>query len=130
MDRERFEVLLDAYGGDFQRWPADARAGGEAFAAQDAEAAVLLREAQALDRALSLAGDAPDTSALMARILAAAPRRRAAFDTRAALALAACAVFGIVLGYGGGMLAPLADQDDGYFTAAFEAPFDDDGDEG
>jgi hypothetical protein len=46
------------------------------------------------------------------------------------LALAACAVFGIVLGYGGGMLAPLADQDDGYFTAAFEAPFDDDGDDG
>lgn len=130
MDRERFEVLLDAYGADFRRWPTDKRAAGEAFAAQDAGASGLLREAQALDRALKLAADAPDTSALASRILAAAPRRRAAFDTRAALALAACAVFGIVLGYGGGMLAPLADQDDGYFTAAFEAPFDDDGDEG
>jgi ferric-dicitrate binding protein FerR (iron transport regulator) len=130
MDRERFEVLLDAYGADFQRWPAEARAAGEAFAAQNAEAAALLREAQALDRALGLAADAPDTSALAARILADAPRRRTAFNTRAALALAACAVFGVVLGYGGGMLAPLADQDDGYFTAAFEAPFGDDGDEG
>jgi ferric-dicitrate binding protein FerR (iron transport regulator) len=130
MDRERFEVLLDAYGADFRRWPEDSRAAGEAFTAQDAEAASLLREAQALDRALSLADDAPDTSALASRILATAPRRRSAFDTRAALALAACAVFGVVLGYGGGMLAPLADRDDGYFTAAFEAPFGDDGDEG
>ncbi|QGZ95571.1 hypothetical protein [Terricaulis silvestris] len=130
MDRERFEVLLDAYGADFRRWPDDERAAGEAFAAQDAGAAAMLNAARALDRALSLAGGAPDTSALAARILATAPRRSAAFDTRAALALAACAVFGIVLGYGGGMLAPLADQDDGYFTAAFEAPFGDDGDEG
>jgi hypothetical protein len=130
MDRERFEVLLGAYGADFQRWPADARAAGEAFAAQNADATALLWEAQALDRTLNLAADAPDTSTLAARILANAPSRRAAFDTRAALALAACAVFGIVLGYGGGMLAPLADQDDGYFTAAFEAPFGDDGDEG
>jgi hypothetical protein len=130
MDRERFEVLLDAYGADFQRWPADARAAGEAFAAANGDAAALLRDAATLDRALDLAADTPDASALASRILASAPRRRAAFDTRAALALAACAVFGIVLGYGGGMLAPLADQDDGYFTAAFEAPFDDDGDEG
>jgi hypothetical protein len=130
MDRERFEVLLDAYGTDFRRWPANARAAGEAFAAQDAGAAASLREAQALDRALDLVANTPNTSALVSRILAAAPRRRAGFETRAALALAACAVFGIVLGYGGGMLAPLADQDDGYFTAAFEAPFDDDGDEG
>lgn len=130
MDRERFEVLLDAYGADFRRWPADARAAGEAFAAQDAAAGALLREAQALDRALDLAAGAPDTSALASRILAATPRKRVAVDTRAALALAACAVFGVVMGYGGGMLAPLADQDDGYFTAAFEAPFGDDGDEG
>jgi ferric-dicitrate binding protein FerR (iron transport regulator) len=130
MDRERFEHLLDVYGADFQRWPAEERAAGEACAAQSAEAAAMLRDAQMLDRALRLAAEAPDTSALAARILANAPRRRAAFDTRAALALAACAVFGIVLGYGGGMLAPLADQDDGYFTAAFEAPFGDDGDEG
>ena len=130
MDRERFEVLLHAYGADFSRWPDDARAAGEAFAAHNAEAQSLLRETQALDRALGLAAGAPDTSVLAARILAATPRRRAAFDTRAALALAACAVFGVVLGYGGGMLAPLADQDDGYFTAAFEAPFGDDGEEG
>lgn len=130
MDRERFEVLLDAYGADFRRWPADARAAGEAFAAANADAAGLWREAQALDRALNLAADAPDTGALASRILATAPRGRAGFDARAALALAACAVFGVVLGYGGGMLAPLADQDDGYFAATFEAPFAEIGDEG
>ena len=39
-----------------------------------------------------------------------------------ALALAACAVFGVILGYGGGLFAPLADQDDSYFDVAFEAP--------
>jgi hypothetical protein len=130
MDRERFEHLLDAYGADFRRWPVDERAPGEAYAAESAAAAALLAEARALDGALSLAGDAPDASALVARILTSVPRRRAGFDTRAALALAACAVFGVVLGYGGGMLAPLADQDDGFFTAAFEPPFPDDGDEG
>lgn len=130
MDRERFEVLLDAYGADFRRWPADARGAGEALAAQDAGVGALLRDAQSLDRTLDLAAGAPDTSTLASRILAAAPRRRAPFDTRAAMALAACAVFGVVLGYGGGMRAPLADQDDGYFAAAFEAPFAEIGDEG
>ena len=33
------------------------------------------------------------------------------------------AVFGVVLGYGGGLLAPTAPEDDSYFAMAFEAPF-------
>jgi hypothetical protein len=125
MDRERFAYLLDAYGGDFKRWPAEARASGAAFAAQDAEAAALLAEARRLDAALDQGREsvapAPD---LTARILAQAPRQqRSAFDRRALIALAACAVFGVVLGYGGGLLAPAPVEDDAYFNMAFEAPF-------
>ena len=123
MDRERFNHLLEAYGGDFRRWPAEERAGAAVFVAQDVEAAAALKETQALDRVFDQATAGPgDTSQLAARILAHAPRAQPWFDRRAVLALAACAVFGVVLGYGGGLLAP-ADADDAYFAAAFEAPF-------
>jgi hypothetical protein len=129
MDRERFEYLLEAYGADFARWPAEERAAGEVYAAQNPEAtASALRDAKSVDRALDQARPLPDTASLAARILATAPKaRRAVFDRRAALALAACAVFGVLLGYGGGLLTPLADDDDGYFADAFAAPFGDEG---
>ncbi len=125
MDRERFETLLDAYGADFRRWPPETRADAAAYAARDAEAAALIAEARKLDAVLSVVSDAPAPSAnLAARILAQAPRaQRGAFDRRAMFALAACAVFGVVLGYGGGLLAPSPSEDDAYFTMAFEAPF-------
>jgi hypothetical protein len=123
MDRERFDHLLAAYGGDVSRWPAEERAAAAAFAAGNAEASAALKEAQALDAALNAArNDVGDTSALAARILATAPRAKPWLDRRAMLALAACAVFGVLLGYGGGRLAPAADEDDAFFSAAFEAP--------
>jgi hypothetical protein len=122
MDRERFDYLLAAYGGDFDRWPAETRASASALVARDLAAAAALKEAQALDRVLDQLGDDDgEASALAARVLAQAPRAQAWLDRRAMLALAACAVFGIMLGYGGGMLAP-SDVDDAYFSAAFEAP--------
>lgn len=129
MDRERFAHLLEAYGGDFKRWPAQERALGAAFAAQDAQAAALLAEARALDTALDAAReDAAPSPELAARILAQAPQPRPrAFDRRALIALAACAVFGVVIGYGGGLLAPAPQEDEAYFTMAFEAPFGDEG---
>lgn len=130
MDRERFAYLLDAYGADFRRWPAEARAQAAAFAAQDAEAAALIGEARKLDAVLDGARDEAGPSAdLAARILAAAPRaQRPAFDRRAMLALAACAVFCVLIGYGGGLLAPAPAEDDSYFSMAFEAPsFEDEG---
>lgn len=125
MDRERFEALLDAYGADFHRWPAETRAAAASYAAQSADAAALLDEARKLDAVLDTARATPAPSPdLVARILAQAPRpQRAAFDRRAMFALAACAVFGVVLGYGGGLLAPPAPEDDSYFAMAFEAPF-------
>jgi hypothetical protein len=122
MDRERFEHLLAAYGGDFRRWPAEERAAAAVVVAQDAGVAAAVADAQALDRALDQArSETGDTSALAARILAQGPRAHPWLDRRAMLALAACAVLGIVLGYGGGLLAP-AEIDDAYFAAAFEAP--------
>jgi hypothetical protein len=123
MNRERFEHLLEAYGADFARWPVDERDAAAAFAAAHAdELGSVMNEARALDAALAGASaPALDTSLLAARILKARPQRRV-FDARAALALAACAVFGVMLGYGGGLFTPLADQDEGYFDLAFEAP--------
>ncbi|MBL8545651.1 MAG: hypothetical protein JNL81_04260 [Hyphomonadaceae bacterium] len=131
MDRERFVALLDAYGADFRRWPAEARAAAAAFAAQNADVEALLAEARGLDAVLGLVRDQGAPSGeLTARILSRIPRtQRPAFDRRALFALAACAVFGVVLGYGGGLLAPTPTEDDVYFSMAFEAPsaFEDEG---
>lgn len=123
MDRARFEYLLEAYGAELSRWPANERAAAAVFLAQNGDGlAEALATARALDAQLDEARAVPDTAALAARILATAPRPARMFNARAALALAACAVLGLVLGYGGGRLAPLADEDDGYFATAFEAP--------
>lgn len=125
MNRERFDQLLAAYGADFRRWPAEARAEGEAFAAHGDEVADAIRAARALDGALDAGGASVAPSpALASRILAAAPKQRLRtdFDRRAGWALAACALLGVMLGFGGGMLAPVADSDDSYFSAAFAAP--------
>jgi hypothetical protein len=71
-----FERLLEVYGSDRTRWPAEARAGAGHLVARDRAARRLLVEAEALDRALeraplpSLALEA----ALADRITAAAPR--------------------------------------------------------
>lgn len=124
MNRDRFEHLLEAYGGDFRRWPEAERAAGEAFAAANADTSVLLAEARTLDAALDdWRDEAPEPELLARRILAKAPKRASGGGVmRIGWALAACAVFGVVLGYGGGMLAPVADGDDAYFVMAFEAP--------
>ena len=129
MNRERFEQIVAAYGADPRRWPEAERADAEAFAAVDPDVASVVAGEAGLDRVLDHAGLTPETSALAARILAQRPRPVRAFDARAIIALAACAVFGVIIGYSGGQFAPLADTDDYYFSAAFEAPLFD-GDEG
>ncbi|MBO0765496.1 MAG: hypothetical protein J2P50_13030, partial [Hyphomicrobiaceae bacterium] len=50
-----FEGLLDIYGADRTRWPADARAAAAHLAARDVDACQLLAEAKALDRVLQSA---------------------------------------------------------------------------
>jgi hypothetical protein len=122
MNRERFDHLLEAYGGDFKRWPAEERVAAAEYVAQNPDAAAALEAAKALDEALDHAREEQiDTSGLAARVLAQGPRAEPWLSKRGMLALAACAVFGVVLGYGGGLLAP-ANADDAYFAAAFEAP--------
>lgn len=131
MDRARFEHLVGAYGADFARWPAAERQAGEAFAdAHPDEVSALLAEARRLDALLAYArGDTPNVTALSARILVGAPQSLQGFGVGARWALAACALLGVVAGYGGGLLAPPAgDADDSYFAMAFEAPAP--GDEG
>lgn len=132
MDRERFTHLLEAYGAEFGRWPEAERKAAAAFAAAHAETiAAALGEARALDAALAAtAAPAAEAPELLARRILRQRPRRAAMGPRAAAALAACAVFGALLGYGGGLMAPMADADDSYFAMAFEAPQATTGDEG
>jgi len=124
MDRTRFEELAQAYGADLRRWPAAEQAAAAAYAAANAAAAeAALAEAGALDRALEAAREPEaDSPALAQRILAAAPTPPA-FDRRAIYALAACALAGVLIGYGGGLLAPTPEFDDSYFAWAFEPPY-------
>lgn len=135
MDRARFEDLLAAYGADFQRWPEDVRVAGEAFAhAHAAEVEPMLRDARGLDRALDLATTRGEAAPelLVRRILKHAPKAQMrGFDRRAIMALAACAVFGVIVGYSGGLFAPPPSVDESYFSAAFAAPWESGpGDEG
>lgn len=68
-----FENILDTFGGDPARWPAEKRAGLESLARTDADGARLLREARALDAVLTHASGPPvgNTSVLADRIAAA-----------------------------------------------------------
>lgn len=135
MNRERFEQLLDAYGADPERWPSAERAEGGAYAAAHAdEVAGLLAEARGLDAVMDNARETlkPDP-ARVAAIVAKAPKPASGVPQVARWALAACAVLGVTLGYGGGLMAPtaVAEDDAYYLSTAFEAPFAiDDGDEG
>jgi len=68
-----FENVLDTFGGNSARWPAEKRERLISLAASDAEARRLLREAKALDTVLAHAAGPPvgDTKALADRIAAA-----------------------------------------------------------
>ncbi len=68
-----FENVLDTFGGNPARWPANKRERLMSLAASDAEAQRLLREAKALDSVLAHAAGPPvgDTKALADRIAAA-----------------------------------------------------------
>ncbi len=75
-DREALERLLDIHGADRTRWPARERLRFAGVISDDAEAAGLVAEAQALDRLLDMAprASAADIDALKERIVAAALR--------------------------------------------------------
>jgi hypothetical protein len=71
-----FERLLEVYGGDRTRWPAEDRAAAAQLVARDGKARQLLAEAEGLDRVLERAPLPPlaAEAALADRIVAAAQR--------------------------------------------------------
>jgi hypothetical protein len=116
MDRSRFEAILEAYGARPERWPEAERAEAEAFARAHPELAPAVAEAERLDALLDSGLNSGPKSGLeapqgmellSARILAAYGKVSPLKSNRGwVLALAACAVFGVMLGFGGGLLAP------------------------
>jgi hypothetical protein len=105
MTTERFLALLAAYGAEPRRWPEAERAAALAFlASAPAEVRATHAEASALDAALGDERDAPVPELLARRILRGAPRDLPRL-MRPAVAMAACALIGVVLGFGGARLA-------------------------
>ena len=103
MKAERLHELADAYGADLRRWPASERAFAESLIAADPSLKAVLDEAAALDALLDAAPKPVPSSAMIARILAAAPRAKsrlgkAIWYLGAGWAAAACA--GVVAGVG------------------------------
>lgn len=103
MKAERLHELADAYGADLRRWPASERAFAESLIAADPSLKAVLDEAAALDALLDAAPKPVPSAALIARILAAAPRAKsrlgkAIWYLGAGWAAAACA--GVVAGVG------------------------------
>ena len=111
IDETRVRAILAAYGAEPARWPETERQAVRAFlSTHGARVADAAAEACEIDAALSLA-PAPEAPSedLSARVLATAPgsnvvplrqRRIGGFDLRAVGALAACALIGVVLGFG------------------------------
>lgn len=113
MDLARFRAMLEAYGANPERWPHDERPAAEVFAAQHASMiAPMLAEAVALDAALSETPrlQTPSYDLLAKRVLKRRPLPES-LDRRALMALAACAIFGVLVGFGGALLAPAGDFD-------------------
>ena len=108
MDLARLAEILDAYGADPRRWPADEHAAVEALIAGSPEAATMREDAAALDMLMDLSTAPAPSPELMARVLAA--REPADADGwlsflwpfgpvwQPASAMAAAAVLGIVIG--------------------------------
>jgi len=113
----QFEALIDAYGAEARRWPADRRAGAEALLERSAAARALRADAARLDGLIAAASVEPAPAHLVGRVLAAAPRPRANRTASAAgwiaragaglwkpaMGLAIAAMLGIALG---GVVSP------------------------
>jgi hypothetical protein len=76
MDQARFAQILEAYGGEPDRWPAAERSAAEAFGASSAEARALWAQARRLDSLLDAWSPAAASAGLTARIAASAPSSR------------------------------------------------------
>lgn len=72
MTRERFVQLVETYGSDLRTWPHPEREDGAEFMTQSAEAKLIWREAQTLDRLLQESAPEPAADWLVDRIVSRA----------------------------------------------------------
>jgi hypothetical protein len=73
MNQDRFQQMIDAFGGEPARWPAADRAAAELYLAALPDARAALAEAHALDQALDAWVSPSVSAALREQILARAP---------------------------------------------------------
>lgn len=111
---ERARAILEAYGAEPARWPADERRAMRRALKGDADLQAAAREMAALDAVLATDRPGRDVPALEARILAAAPAPAAASNPFAsrrqipAFAAAAALMVGSLAGFGGALVSPQA----------------------
>jgi len=104
MTVERFADLAEIYGGDVARWPEAEREIARALlAAEPVRLEAVLADAARLDRLLDLAPAQSADSALLGRLIAAAPRpastvQRWLAGAGAALGLGVAALAGVAVG--------------------------------
>lgn len=129
MNAERFQTLAEAYGGAIARWPADVQDAAFAFLAdQPDEADALLAEARETDALLDAAARLSPSPALRDRVLAVAPRERAArgrvwrWLTGAGVGagLAAATAAGLVAGVNLSMASAPQTEDEALLAAIYD----------
>lgn len=123
METERFRALLEAYGGEPRRWPAEERAAMQAFLSEHSEAEAWRREALSLDLALdAYAVEAVDllepileriSQSFADRVLAWLIPQESRSWWRPALAATCPLVLGVVIGLNEAALSDTAMNPDG-----------------
>lgn len=102
MNRERFEMLAEAYGGALERWPADAQAPARALLAADPRLSAVLTDADRLDAFLYASPEPDFGGVLRERLIGSAPRRAPSWRRpqrwMAGAGLAAACVIGVFTG--------------------------------
>jgi hypothetical protein len=125
MTHDRFMQILEAYGADPQRWPADERDAANSFAKLHPE---LIMAAVKLERELdTLLGSAEIVpgALLQARIMREFPVPTAGWTWRAPLATAAALLIGVALGFTSGDLTRTTDTSETLYADAFSGLDDD-----
>jgi hypothetical protein len=105
MDKERFEQLIEAYGGESARWPQAERAPALRYLAATRAAHAIRASARRLDETLDVWAPAGASLALHDRIVASAPVRRDIGPRDlliSGVGLAAACVIGLMVGAGVG----------------------------
>ena len=102
MNRERFEALAQAYGGDVDRWPAQAAAQARVLVQAEPGLTAVLNEADAIDLLLDASPAPTFSGVLRERVIGAAPRLRSAWQSTtrwlSGAGLAAACAAGVLLG--------------------------------